>query len=241
MIQYEFSKSWTETQKKALLKSSIFTQWLHKASKNFTIKKIVFQSFDFRTHSEEALFIKLKAEAYLKTGELVHGIVVLRGDAVAVLVVLRSENKAYLLMVEQPRFPIASTRSLEIPAGILDKSMQHEKIALEELKEEAQIEVHKDELINLTAFWQGEVATGFACSCGLLDEHIYFYAVEREVSPEELQQLDQKNQVYQEEGEWIKTVVMPYEEAAKCFVDGKNLIALFLYERWLKAQGRKLN
>jgi ADP-sugar diphosphatase len=46
--------------------------------------------------------------------------------------------------------------------------------------------------------------------------------------------MDGKDQEYTEEIEWIKTVVLPYEDAAHEFIDGKNLIALFLYERWLK-------
>ena len=33
---------------------------------------------------------------------------------------------------------------------------------------------------------------------------------------------------------------IPYEEAAHKFIGGKILIALFMYERWLKVQGRTL-
>jgi ADP-sugar diphosphatase len=64
------------------------------------------------------------------------------------------------------------------------------------------------------------------------------YAIERDVTREQLEAMDGKNQTYVEENEWIRTEVLPYEEAAHKFVDGKNPIALFLYERWLKAQGR---
>ena len=46
---------------------------------------------------------------------------------------------------------------------------------------------------------------------------------------------DSDNSNGPEEIEWIKTVVLPYEEAARQFIDGKNLIALFLYERWKQA------
>ena len=77
---------------------------------------------------------------------------------------------------------------------------------------------------------------GFAASCGLLDERIRLYAIERDVTPEQLKAMDGKDQEYNEEIEWIKTVVLPYEEAAHEFIDGKNLIALFLYERWLESR-----
>ncbi len=110
-----------------------------------------------------------------------------------------------------------------------------------ELEEEAQIQVEDSELIDLTAFWHGSDVEGFACSCGLLDEKIRLYAVEREVTEEQLKKMDQRTQEYTDENEWINTVVLPYEEASHRFVDGKNLIALFMYERWLKANGRSLS
>ena len=53
---------------------------------------------------------------------------------------------------------------------------------------------------------------------------------------EQLEAMDGKNQTYVDENEWIRTQVLPYEEAAHKFIDGKNLIALFLYERWLAAK-----
>ena len=79
-----------------------------------------------------------------------HGIVLVRGDAVGVLVVLRAEGKPYLLLVRQPRFAISEPESLEMPAGILDWSSDFRKVALSELKEEAMIDAKDEELIDLT-------------------------------------------------------------------------------------------
>ena len=53
--------------------------------------------------------------------------------------------------------------------------------------------------------------------------------------------MDGKDQTYMDENEWIRTEVLPYEEAARQFVDGKNLIALFLYERWQRQQSAVSN
>jgi ADP-sugar diphosphatase len=138
--------------------------------------------------------------------------------------------------VRQPRFAISETASLEIPAGILDWSGDFRKVALSELEEEAQIKAKDSELIDLMDFWYKGSSEGFAGSCGLLDERIRLYAIERSVTREELEAMDGKNQTYTDENEWIRTEVLPYEEAAHKFIDGKNLIALFLYERWLEAQ-----
>jgi hypothetical protein len=109
-------------------------------------------------------------------------------------------------------------------------------VALSELEEEAQIVAEDSELIDLTRFWWGDSVDGFAGSCGLLDERIRLFAIEREVTPEQLKAMDGKDQTYMDENEWIRTEVLPYEEAAHQFVDGKNLIALFLYERWQRQQ-----
>jgi ADP-sugar diphosphatase len=238
VIHYTFSSDILESDRPLILNSGIYTSWLAEVTSRFRVDAIHFSSVDFKAKNREALFIKLNATAFLPDGKKVHGVVLVRGNAVGVLVVLWCKQKPYLLLVKQPRFPIASTDSLEIPAGILDWSKDYRKIALSELEEEAQIQVDDSELIDLTAFWNGSGVEGFACSCGLLDEKIRLYAIEREVTEEELHKMDQRTQQYTDENEWIKTVVLPYEEASHLFVDGKNLIALFMYERWLIANGR---
>ena len=240
MIEYSFSSEISESDYQTILESNLYTNWLNQVSEKFMIKKIHFSSVDFRFHSKNPLFIKLTATATLPDGKPVHGIVLVRGNAVGVLVVLNCEGKRYLLLVRQPRFAIAKTDSLEIPAGILDWSSDYRQVALKELEEEAQMVAKDSELIDLTAFFYKDDTPGFAASCGLLDEQIRLFAIERNISEEELKKLDNKEQEYTEEEEWIKTVVLPYEEASRHFKDGKNLIALFMYERWLQANGRSL-
>lgn len=240
MVEYSFAAEIAEADKPVLLNSRIFTEWLKKSQEKFQVKKIHFASVDFLRKGRQPLFIKLEATATLPDGRPVHGITVVRGNAVGVLVVLRCDGKPYLLLVRQPRFPISEQASLEIPAGILDWSGDYRKVALSELEEEAQIKAADSELIDLTEFWYQGTSEGFAASCGLIDERIRLYAIEREVTADQLKAMDGKDQQYTEEIEWIRTEVLPYEEAARKFVDGKNLIALFMYERWLKAQGRSL-
>ncbi|MDR1759594.1 MAG: NUDIX domain-containing protein, partial [Fibrobacter sp.] len=205
MTSFSYSPEIAEETRAAVTESELFQNWFRKANREFKIAKIHFSSVDFRHKSNAPLFIKLSAEASLPDGRPVNGIVLLRGNAVGVLVVLRCEGKPYLLLVEQPRFPIASVRSLEIPAGILDWSADYRKVALEELKEEAQIRAEDSELIDLSGFWHENRAPGFAASCGLLDEFVRLYAIERTVTPEELQKFHDRKQQYQEENEWIRT------------------------------------
>lgn len=240
MIEYSFAQEIAESDKQVVLDSRIYKDWLDASQKKFNVTKVHFASVDFLRKGRQPLFIKLEATATLPDGRPVHGIVLVRGNAVGILVVLRCEGKPYLLLVRQPRFAISEQASLEIPAGILDWTGDYRKVALSELEEEAQIKAQDSELIDLMDFWYQGASEGFAASCGLLDERIRLYAIEREVTAEELKAMDGKDQEYTEEIEWIRTEVLPYEEAARKFVDGKNLIALFLYERWLRSQGRSL-
>ena len=240
MIEYGFAAEIGEDDRRAILESSLFKNWLSRTEKKFVISRIHFSSVDFRFKTRAPLFIKLTATATLPDGKPVHGIVLVRGDAVGVLVVLRSGGKPYLLLVRQPRFAISEPESLEMPAGILDWSSDFRKVALSELKEEAMIDARDEELIDLTGFYTNGKLDGHAGCCGLLDERIRLYAIERTVTAEELRRLDGRNQEYTNENEWIRTVVLPYEEAGKMFIDSKNLVAMFLYERYLASQGRRL-
>jgi len=235
-IEYSFSPEIAEADHPVVLESRIYREWLEASQKKFVVTKVYFSSVDFLRKGRQPLFIKLTATATLPDGRPVHGIVLVRGNAVGILVVLRCEGKKYLLLVRQPRFAISEQASLEIPAGILDWTGDYRKVALSELKEEAQIDAEESELIDLMDFWYQGKSDGFAASCGLLDERIRLYAIERDVTPEQLRAMDGKDQQYTEEIEWIRTEVLPYEEAARQFVDGKNLIALFLYERWLQSR-----
>lgn len=240
MIEYSFAAEIAESDKEVVLNSRIYTDWLAASEKKFKVTKVHFASVDFLRKGRQPLFIKLEATAFLPDGRPVHGIVLVRGNAVGVLIVLRCEGKPYLLLVRQPRFAISEQDSLEIPAGILDWTGDYRKVALSELEEEALIKADDSELIDLMDFWYKGKSEGFAASCGLLDERIRLYAIEREVTPEQLKAMDGKDQQYTEEIEWIRTEVLPYEEAAHQFIDGKNFIAMFLYERWLKSQGREV-
>lgn len=235
-IEYSFSPEIAEADRPVVLESRIYREWLEASQKKFVVTKVHFSSVDFLRKGRQPLFIKLTATATLPDGRPVHGIVLVRGNAVGILVVLRCEGQRYLLLVRQPRFAIGEQASLEIPAGILDWTGDYRKVALSELKEEAQIDAEESELIDLMDFWYQGKSDGFAASCGLLDERIRLYAIERDVTPEQLRAMDGKDQQYTEEIEWIRTEVLPYEEAARQFVDGKNLIALFLYERWLQSR-----
>ncbi len=68
-------------------------------------------------------FLKFKLDArWVSDGSSLPGIVFMRGNAVAVLVLLRPEEgldeEPLIVMVRQPRIPAATLDSWEMPAGI---------------------------------------------------------------------------------------------------------------------------
>ncbi|KAH7668256.1 ADP-sugar diphosphatase protein [Dioscorea alata] len=65
-------------------------------------------------------FLKFKADVLDKeTGTKIPGIVFARGQSVAVLVILESGGKDYVVLTEQVRVPVGRF-TLELPAGMLD-------------------------------------------------------------------------------------------------------------------------
>lgn len=235
-----YSCDLSKEQRSLVEQSFLLSRWLGRVQDKFVLQNLQVQSADFvnRKGKPCLLFLKIKVQATDVQGRKVPSVVLLRGDAVGILVVLHCQGQRYLLLVDQARFPIGALHTLEIPAGILDWSQDPREVAVEELHEEVGLAVEKHELVDLGAELLQHPDKCFSTSCGLLDEHIYLFLLERCVNQKELEALNGKAQEYSEEDEGIKTVVMPFEQAWPQFNDGKNFIALWLYERWLARQGR---
>lgn len=240
-MNYTFASGIAGEDRELILRSALFRNWFDRLDPMFCVGGVHFDSADFVTRKGQriVLFLKIKAVVTDEAGKRVPGIVVLRGNVVAVLVVLWCQGRPYLLLVDQPRLPTGERHSLEIVAGMLDWSADWRRVALEELHEEAGLLVKDGELIDLIGEFGGQ-SGGFSVSCGLLDERIFLAAVERNVTLEELQGMDGRKQTYTLEDEGIHTVVFPYEEAALRFTDAKCIHALFLYERWRAKLGKAL-
>ena len=81
-IEYSFASEITEADYSSILESRIFQEWLATTSAKFKITKVHFTSVDFLRKGRQPLFIKLNATATLPDGRPVHGIVLVRGNAV---------------------------------------------------------------------------------------------------------------------------------------------------------------
>mmetsp|Transcript_52009 Transcript_52009/g.62568 ORF Transcript_52009/g.62568 Transcript_52009/m.62568 type:complete len:277 (+) Transcript_52009:114-944(+) len=181
-------------------------------------------------------FIKLRANCTTPDGRhTLPGICLLRGSAVAVLVSLRAEetNEEYCVLTEQARVP-AGKVILEIPAGMIDgPSGTFCGTAAKELKEECDIVVKEDELIDLTSMYE----EGIPMSPGGCDEYIKLFYCVKTMTKNELESLQGKLTGLRDEGELITLRLVKMDTVWKTCCDAKLLCALFLVEKWKSRNG----
>ena len=138
-ISFSFPAGFSESDRRALLETPMVVRWLRKMEREFRLSRVEFVSVDWmRREPRRALFAKLRADARDLSGRPTNGIVLLRGDAVGILVVLRVEGEAEprLLLTRQARVPAAEPSLAEIPAGMMDGSESPREVAVREMKEE---------------------------------------------------------------------------------------------------------
>jgi ADP-sugar diphosphatase len=168
-----------------------------------------------------------------RAGKSVPGFAFIRGNAVAVLVILqdRETKKEYVATVVQPRVPGAKKMYEEIPAGMMDASNDVGGTAAKELEEELGLKIHGKELVKLSDMYP---------SIGGCDEMITMYVVRKQMNLSTIKNYNKKITGAIDENEVIETRIRPYEEfKAACrngeITDAKAQLALGLYEM-LKAE-----
>jgi ADP-sugar diphosphatase len=175
-------------------------------------------------------FIKFKANVVdAATKQPLPGIVFMRSDTVAILVVLECEGKEYVVLAVQPRLPTGTFDFVEVLAGMLDDSGSFVGIAAKELSEESggAFNISENDLIDL-----GEelgLDTPMFLSPGGSNEAIRFFLYRASVTREFLTSLQGKATGVLKEGEQIKLRVDPFETAHRGYRDAKTLLALMMY------------
>jgi 8-oxo-dGTP pyrophosphatase MutT (NUDIX family) len=139
------------------------------------------------------------------------GIVFLRGDAVAVLVVLRGpsadaweDGTLYTVVTRQTRAAIGAPGFAEIPAGMMDGEGNFKSKALAELEEEvgADLGVRADDLVYLDTVYP---------SPGACDERLDLFYVDIAVSAETLRAIHGRQTGMAAEHESITCEVIPLD------------------------------
>ena len=200
------------------LSSLKFKKWLQSINSEITVTRIVIQSVDM--FGSNVGFIKLKADATFN-GKPITGIVFIRGNSVAILVILVCGRDRWVVWTKQPRFAIGSSCCLEIPAGMMDDENNFVGVAAKELAKETGIKITGEKLCPL-----GEMHP----SPGGCDDKILLFSYDRNVSPEELASFQGKCTGNFKEGEMIALKIMPYEETFDS-TDAKAVCAIVRYEK----------
>ena len=225
-----------EDQIDALIYAPKFIAWLNK----FDPKQIVLRSVtitDIDWFSKEYLpsklgFVKCASQAYdFNTGKkIMSNITFVRGNSVAILIIVRvlhkdyTNDKEYVLLCEQHRLPIGK-KAKEIVAGMMDSDGNIISVCLKEVREETGFDIsHVDDLQSLGSYY---------ASPGGSDEEIYLFAWKTVISAIDFEK--KQKQIYgaAEENEEIKLSFVELEEFKRTIVyeigDAKAEIALTRY------------
>ncbi len=196
-----------------------FTQWLDRMDPRFRIRHITLQVLDRRIDGG-LLFAKLLAEVTDDHDRRIPGAVFLRGDAVAVLVVLHADDRAWVVLTAQPRFPSGEFESVEIPAGMMDDHGDFIGKAAQEVQEETGLLIHAAALVVLGEFFP---------SGGGSDENIRLYLYEQPATDAEIQAMHGRVAGAHHEHEHIRVLLVPLDELPRHTNDSKALLAYGAY------------
>lgn len=203
-----------------------FKIWMDRMRKDdkLVLKHVIFNSVS--RFGPRIGFIKITTETmHVDTQHTVPGIVFLRGDAVAILVVLKCDGKEYTILTHQPRVPIGASGFLEIPAGMVDGDRNVKGKAIAEMEEETGIIVTADALYDMGKhFWPEGV---YYPSVGASDEALSVFLFQKQSTQAEIAELEGKL-TGESVHEHIRLNILPLDDVMT-LPDSKSQIAYHLY------------
>jgi ADP-sugar diphosphatase len=157
-----------EDKMETLIASPKFINWLLNF-RDIEIRSVTITDIDYKASNNEILFVKCYSEGYdYKTGKkIMSNISFIRGNSIAILIIVNVSNKKYVLLCEQHRLPVGK-KMKEICTGIVDSEGNIKSVVLQKVKEETGFNIKNiRELISLEKIYP---------SPGVCDEEISLYS-----------------------------------------------------------------
>ena len=161
----------------------------------------------------------------------ISSIIFMRGNSVAMLPIFHCDGQVYTCLTVQNRVPTARYSFKEIPAGMMDNEGNFIGVAAKEMKEEMDIAVKDEDLIDMITEAGIVAENGIALSPGGCDESMRFLLYRTNITPAELMKFQGKCTGNIAEGEKITLQVMKLEDLPNECQDAKTVVALYLYNR----------
>jgi len=217
------------------VRTPLFQGWLAGLDLTFDLRGIEIQSVDAFSTGRVG-FIKFAARVE-RRGVRIPGIVVLRGQAVALLIVITDADtgEEFAILTEQPRVPTGRVL-LEIPAGMVDGEGNLRGVAVKELEEECGIAARTEDLVDLVELAFGGTAPGIFMSGGLCDESIRLYLWRVAMPHARVAELEGRLGGA-DAHEQITLRIVRFADVWRLAPDAKSLSSLALYAN-LRAAGR---
>lgn len=200
--------------------SSQFAEWFARLDPRFTVHQIEVHAVTQRRNGQ-LLFALITATVTDADDLPVPGTLLLRGDAVAILIVVHQDDARYVVLIEQQRFPGGLYASCEIPAGMQEPGELLSDVAMREIAEETGIRVPAAALVALGAFY---------ASSGGSDECITLYSCDISLSDEDCARLIAQERGASEDHERISVRLVPLDQLPAVTQDPKALIAYLRYK-----------
>lgn len=200
--------------------STVFRKWKNKVVDNFDVSEIIIHNvFMF---GSRVGFIIVEAKATLN-GKFVPGIAMLRGDSVSIMPVLKCNGKEYTTLVVEPRIPVGNPKLPALPAGMVDNDTV-QCAAIKELGEEigTDIDIDESKLIDLGKY---------PLSAGGCDENIQLYAFEYNITQDQLDSLDNRQNGVGTENEQITVKVIDFDSVPNIQgIDARSVLSYYLWK-----------
>jgi hypothetical protein len=209
-----------------------FLNWLEEFPLDkFDLRSINLTDIDWfgsSSNPEKLGFLKFKCDVYTKLGEPLDGIVFLRGECGAVLIIVTDENgKEYVLLTEQPRIPTGGYKE-EIVAGMFDarsgKAVLN-NVLKEEIKQETGLEFDD----NIIYARLGE----FTLSGGGCDEKVQLAVWHTQLGSDKIEELKAKQFGEQGTNEKIRLKFYSadtFEQELPRIADAKTSLAWLIHK-----------